>query len=600
MREYTNQAKVEVTSDQRLTDKVFERAAAEPNGVMFRRQEGASWRDVTAREFRDDVSALAKGLVASGIDQGDRVGLMARTRYEWTLLDYAIWTAGAVTVPIYETSSAEQVEWVLSDSGAKAVFVEHAEHQGRVEEVRGNLEGLTHVWQIDGGALDELRSAGTDISDEALEDRRTSVTAEQLATIIYTSGTTGRPKGCELTHHNLLATIRNVNEDQLKDIFGMENRATLLFLPLAHSFARIIQIGCVESDTIMGHFPDVGPELIDALGSYQPTFLLAVPRVFEKVYNKAEQKAMSEGKGKIFQRAADTAIEWSKAQDTPGGPGLGLRIKHAIFAKLVYRKILDRIGGKAQYAVSGGSALGSRLGHFFRGAGLTILEGYGITETSAPATVNPPDKVKVGTVGRPLPGVSIKLDEDGEVLIKGINVMQRYRNREDATKDAFTEDGWYRSGDLGSIDEDGYLSITGRKKEILVTSGGKNVAPAVLEDRVSGHSLVSQCMVVGDGRNFISALVTIDPEAIEFWKQQNNKTGEIAELVDDPDLVAEIQTAIDNANNAVSKAESIRKFTILPEEWTIAGGYVSDSMKIKRHVVTKQFANEIEKMYAEG
>lgn len=600
MREYTNQAKVEVRSDQRLTDKAFERAAAEPNGVMFRRQDGASWRDVTVREFRDELVATAKGLIATGIEHGDRVALMARTRYEWTLLDYAIWTAGAITVPIYETSSSEQVEWVLSDSGAKAIFVEHTEHQDRVEEVRSNLSGLEHVWQIDGDALAELRTAGAEIDDAALEERRTSVTSDELATIIYTSGTTGRPKGCELTHYNLLATIRNVNEDQLKEIFGMENRATLLFLPLAHSFARIIQVGCIESETTLGHFPDVGPELIDALGSYQPTFLLAVPRVFEKVYNKAEQKAMSEGKGKIFQRAAETAIAWSQAQETPGGPGLGLRIKHAVFAKLVYRKILARIGGKAQYAVSGGSALGSRLGHFFRGAGLTIIEGYGITETSAPATVNDPARVKVGTVGRALPGVGIKIDEDGEVLIKGINVMHQYRNRPDATKDAFDKDGWYRSGDLGSLDEDGYLSITGRKKEILVTSAGKNVAPAVLEDRVSGHSLVSQCMVVGDGRNFISALVTIDPEAIEFWKQQNNKSGDVPDLVDDPGLVAEIQSAIDNANNAVSKAEAIRKFTILPEEWTIAGGYVSDSMKIKRHVVTKQHAGEIEQMYQAG
>ncbi|MDA8368490.1 MAG: long-chain fatty acid--CoA ligase [Nocardiopsaceae bacterium] len=596
MREYSRPAKVEVSSEARLPDTVFARAVEEPAAIALRRQESGQWRDVTCKEFRDDVAALAKALIAVGIEHGDRIALMSRTRYEWTTIDYAIWAVGAVTVPIYETSSEEQVEWILGDSGSKAVFVESPEHAARVEAVRSDLKDLQYVWQIDGSALAEFTASGADVEDSVVEQRRTAGGIDELATLIYTSGTTGRPKGCELTHRNLLFTILNIINGPLEEVFTLEGRSTLLFLPLAHSFARIIQVGCIESKTVLGHFPTTGPELIDTLGVYRPTFLLAVPRVFEKVFNKAEQKATSEGRGKIFNAAAETAIAYSKAL-TAGRIPLGLRVKHAVFSRLVYGKIRAAVGGRAQYAVSGGSALGERLGHFFRGVGLTIIEGYGLTETSAPTAVNSPNLNKIGTVGSPFPGVSIRIGEDGEVLCKGDHVMRGYWGNEKATKEAFDEDGWYRTGDLGSLDEDGYLSITGRKKEIIVTAGGKNVAPAVIEDRIRGHALISQCMVVGDNRNFVSALITIDPEAFEFWRQQNNKTGEIPDLVDDPDLIAAVQKAVDDANQIVSRAESVRKFTILPEDFSEESGQMTASLKVKRHVVAERYSKEIEEIY---
>ncbi|MEY9213079.1 long-chain fatty acid--CoA ligase [Thermobifida halotolerans] len=598
MREYTSPAKGDLPPDTRLTNTVFARAAEEPEAVMFRRQENGQWRDVTCARFRDDVVDVAKALIAAGIEHGDRVALMSRTRYEWTVIDYAVWTVGGVTVPIYDSSSEEQVHWILSDSDSKAVFVETAEHAALVKAVAGDLPELGDVWQIEGGGLGELIGSGSGVDDSAVEERRTAVTLDDLATLIYTSGTTGRPKGCELTQRNLTFDVMSVNSGPMHQVFSLPDRSSLLFLPLAHSLARIIQVGCVETKTVMGHFPSTGPELIDALATFKPTFLLAVPRVFEKVYNKAEQKAVSEGKGKIFHAAAETAIAYSKALDS-GKVGFGLRAKHALFNRLVYGKILAAVGGEAKYAVSGGSALGDRLGHFFRGIGLTILEGYGLTETSAPATANDPATNRIGTVGRPIPGTSIRIAEDGEVLVKGDNVMRGYWKNPEATKNAFTEDGWYRSGDIGELDDDGFLRITGRKKEIIVTAGGKNVAPAVIEDRIRGHAIVSQCMVVGDNRKFVAALVTIDPEAFEFWKKQHGKTGTVAELVDDPDLRAAVQEAVDDGNRAVSKAESVRKFAILPVDFTEAGGQMTASLKLKRHVIAKQFSAEIDALYAD-
>ncbi|GLU46078.1 AMP-dependent synthetase/ligase [Nocardiopsis ansamitocini] len=597
MREYSRPPKVELSPDARLTGTVFARAAEEPSAVMFKRQESGQWHNVTVKEFHDDVVGIAKALIAAGIGHGDRVGLISRTRYEWTVIDYAVWSVGGVVVPIYESSSDEQLTWILGDSGSKAVFVETGEHTERVAALRSELPELAHTWQIEGGSLKELVATGTEIADSTLEERRTAGTPDDLATLIYTSGTTGRPKGCELSHRNLLFDIRNVIEGPLKPIFTMEGRATLLFLPLAHVFARLIQLGCVESKTVMGHFPSTGPELIDTLGVFKPTFLLAVPRVFEKVYNKAEQKATSEGRGRIFHAAADTAIAYSKALDA-GKPGLGLRARHAVFSKLVYGKILAALGGEAKHAVSGGSALGDRLGHFFRGIGLTVLEGYGLTETSAPTSVNGPEENRIGSVGRALPGTAIRIDDDGEILAKGDHVMRRYWNNPTATAESFNEDGWYRTGDLGSLDEDGYLRITGRKKEIIVTAGGKNVAPAVIEDRIRGNVLVSQCMVVGDNRNFVSALITVDAEALEFWKKQNNKTGSIADLVDDADLRAAVQEAVNEGNKAVSTAESVRKFTILPVDFSEESGQMTASLKIKRHVIAKQFGDEIDRLYS--
>ncbi|WP_053615276.1 long-chain fatty acid--CoA ligase [Nocardiopsis sp. NRRL B-16309] len=598
MREYSSPVKVEIADDARLTDTLYARAASEPDAVAARRQEAGQWRDITVAELHGDIAAYAKALINAGIEHGDRVALMSRTRYEWTVLDYAIWSVGAVTVPVYETSSAEQVEWILGNSGARAAFVETADHAERVESVRSSAPELGQVWTIEGEDLARLRETGAEIDDAALEKRRTAVKVDDLATLIYTSGTTGRPKGCKLTHRNFLFIAHQALEGPAQQILkGKENPSTLLFLPLAHVFARFVQVMVIEGKATLGHFPSTGPELIEQFSEFRPTFLLAVPRVFEKVYTKAEQKATAEGKGKIFKAAADTAIAYSKALDTGRIP-LGLKLKHALFAKLVYGKLLAALGGNADHAVSGGSALGARLGHFFRGIGFTIIEGYGLTETTAPTSVNSPEFNKIGTVGQPLPGTSARIDEDGEILVKGDHIMVGYWDNEKATKEAFTEDGFYRTGDLGSLDDDGFLSITGRKKEIIVTAGGKNVAPAVLEDRIRAHALVSQCMVVGDNRKFIAALVTVDPDAFEQWKEAKGKSGTIADLTEDPDLNATIQEAVDNANMAVSKAEGIKKFRILPSDFTEESGQLTASLKVKRHVVNKEWSQEIEDIYA--
>ncbi|WP_150254797.1 AMP-dependent synthetase/ligase [Nocardiopsis deserti] len=598
MREYSSPAKAEISDDARLTDTLYARAASEPNAVTARRQESGQWHDVTVAELHADIAAYAKALIDAGIEHGDRVALMSRTRYEWTVVDYAIWSVGGVTVPIYETSSAEQIEWILSDSGAKAAFVENAAHAERVESVRARTPELGPVWRFDDPEYATLRSAGSEVDDGALEKRRTAVKADDIATLIYTSGTTGRPKGCELTHRNFLFISHNALEGPARQVLrSKENPSTLLFLPLAHVFARFVQVMVIEAKATLGHFPSTGPELIEQFSAFRPTFLLAVPRVFEKVYTKAEQKATAEGKGRIFNAAAETAIAYSKALPTGRIP-LGLKLKHALFSKLVYGKLLAALGGNAEYAVSGGSALGARLGHFFRGIGFTIIEGYGLTETTAPTSVNSPEFNKIGTVGQPLPGTTIKIAEDGEILLKGDHIMVGYWKNEKATKEAFTEDGFYRTGDLGALDDDGFLSVTGRKKEIIVTAGGKNVAPAVLEDRIRAHALVSQCMVVGDNRKFIAALITIDPESFVQWREANGKSGEIADLTGDADLNAAIQEAVDNANNAVSKAEGIKKFKILPSDFTEESGQMTASLKVKRHVVSKQWSSEIDDIYA--
>jgi long-chain acyl-CoA synthetase len=526
---------------------------------------------------------------------------MAKTRYEWTLVDFAIWTAGAVTVPIYETSSAEQVQWILGDSGAVACVVETPEHAGVLAEVRASLPTLKNTWTIDSGAVDELSAAGTGISDGDLEARRTIAQPGDLATIIYTSGTTGRPKGCELTHGNFLFEAANVisvkdADATLAQVFTDESAATLLFLPLAHVFARMIEVGVVMARATLGHTADV-KRLLDDLATFQPTFILSVPRVFEKVYNSSEQKAEAAGKGKIFHTAAATAIAYSEALDH-GGPGLGLRAKHALFDKLVYSKLRAALGGRVRWAVSGGAPLGTRLGHFYRGIGLTVLEGYGLTETTAASTVNTPGLIKIGTVGRPLPGVSIRIAEDGEVLIKGGQVFVGYYNNPQATAEALV-DGWFRSGDLGELDNDGCLRITGRKKEIIVTAGGKNVAPAVLEDRLRAHRLVSHCMVVGDAQPYIACLITLDVEALPAWAEQHGKGSlSLGDAAEDPDVIAEIQSAVDEANKAVSRAEAIKKFKILPVDWTEDSGALTPSMKLKRAVVLKEHAAEVDALYS--
>jgi len=597
LREFSLPALYEVPADGNLTDIVRRNAAQHPDVAVIARRTDSGWQDVTAAVFLAEVRTAAKGLIASGVQPGDRVGLMSRTRYEWTLLDFAIWSAGAITVPVYETSSAEQVQWILGDSGATACLVESDAHAAAVESVREALPALKHVWGIDAGAVAELGRLGRDVSDATVEERSSLARADDPATIVYTSGTTGRPKGCVLTHRSFFAECGNVVE-RLRPLFRTGECSVLLFLPLAHVFGRLVQVAPMMAPIKLGCLPDI-KDLTGELASFRPTLILGVPRVFEKVYNSARAKAQADGKGKIFDRAADTAIAYSRALDAGSGPSLGLRIRHRLFDRLVYRKLRAVLGGRGEYAISGGAPLGERLGHFFRGIGFTVLEGYGLTESCAATAFNPWDRQKIGTVGQPLPGSVIRIADDGEVLLHGEHLFKEYWNNEAATAEALA-DGWFHTGDVGTLDEDGYLRITGRKKEIIVTAGGKNVAPAVIEDRVRAHALVAECMVVGDGRPFVGALVTLDEEFLGRWAADHGKPAgsTAASLREDPELLAAVQRAVDDGNAAVSKAESVRKFRVLPGQFTEESGHLTPSLKLKRGVVAKDFAMEIEEMYA--
>jgi long-chain acyl-CoA synthetase len=595
VREFSVPATTEVGPDEAIPDMLTDNVAQHGDEVGLRRRVDGQWRDVTWKQFGEEVRGVAKGLIAAGVAAGDRVALQAKTRYEWTVLDFAIWTAGGVVVPIYETSSPDQVAWILSDSGATAVIVERDDHAAAVESVRDQAPDLRSVHVIDDGAVDQLVQAGKDIPDSELEVRRASLTSDSVATLIYTSGTTGRPKGCELTHANFLFEIGN--GITLLDRFMGVQGSLLLFIPLAHVLARVLQVGAIKNRTVIGHTPDVS-NLVQDLGEFKPTFVLAVPRVFEKVFNSAKAKAEGDGKGKIFDRAARVAIDWSRAQDE-GGAGLALKAQHAIFDKLVYGKLRAALGGRCLGAISGGAPLGERLGHFFRGIGVTVFEGYGLTETTAAASVNHDEALRIGTVGRPLPGVEFRIADDGEVLIRGGIVMRGYWKNEDATKEAIDSEGFFHTGDLGELDSDGFLKITGRKKEILVTAGGKNVAPALLEDRLRAHRLVSQCIVVGDQRPFIGALITLDQEALPQWLESKGKPADqsLEQLREDPELKAEIDAAVKDANKAVSQAEAIKKFTILTTDFTEDNGMLTPSLKLKRAVVMKEFGNEVESLY---
>lgn len=606
MREFSIPALADVPAAATLTDSVFDQAGRAGDVVIMRRREAEhKWADVTARQFSDEVRALAKGLIANGIQAGDRVGLMSQTSYEWTLIDYALWTVGAITVPVYETSSAEQVQWMLSDSGSRAVFAETDAHAATITSVKAALPDLENIWLID--TIGVVTAAGSGITDDQLAERMAGRAADDLATIIYTSGTTGRPKGCELAHRNLLSGARNAAQGALHELFDVAGSSTLLFLPLAHSFARIIQVACLEGGAILEHWPD-SSTVARGLPETRPSFLLAVPRVFEKMYNSAQQQAAASGmKRTIFRGAADTAIAYSRAQsaspgaEAPGrGASAGLRLRHALFDRLVYSKLRAAIGGRVQFAISGGAPLGQRLGHFFRGAGITVLEGYGLTETSAAAVVNRPSRNKIGTVGLPIPGTTIQIADDGEILISGPVVFRGYWRNEAATAEALDSGGWLHTGDIGSLDDEGFLSVTGRKKELIVTASGKNVAPAVLEDRLRAHPLISQCMVVGDNRPFVGCLITLDPEALEFWKQQHGKppAANAGDLATDAELISELQAAVDDANKAVSRAESIRKFRILSSDFTEQRGHLTPSLKVRRGVVSKDYAAEIDALYS--
>jgi long-chain acyl-CoA synthetase len=596
VREFSIAPVVTVDDGANLTDVPWDNAERHPDTVQFSRRTADGWRPVTARQFRDEVVAVARGLIAAGIEPGERVALMSKTRYEWTLLDYAIWAAGGVTVPVYETSSDEQVEWILSNSGAVACLLETAEHQRTYERVADRLPDVKQLWLIDDGAVDKLVAAGEAVDAATVERRRKSRKADDLATLIYTSGTTGRPKGCMLTHRNLYSDIANTVPGLL-DLFNAES-ATILFLPLAHSLARVIQLGVIQARARMGHTPDV-KNLLPDLAEFRPTFLLSVPRVFEKVYNGAKQKAHGDGKGAIFDRAERVAVAYSEGLSA-GRVGPLLRLQHAVFDRLVYGKLRAALGGQCFHAISGGGPLGERLAHFFRGIGVTIFEGYGLTETSPVIAVNTQHDFKIGTVGKPIPGSTVKIAEDGELLVKADYVFGGYWRNDEATKEAFDADGFLHTGDLAALDDEGFLTITGRKKEIIVTAGGKNVAPAVLEDRVRSHPLVSQCMVVGDRQPFIAALVTVDEEAWPRWLEEHGKASgaSVADLVSDNELRAEIQNAVDEANKAVSRAESIKVFRILPRDFSEETGEMTPSLKVKRGVVLKEYADEISAIYS--
>ncbi|MFJ1639439.1 AMP-dependent synthetase/ligase [Streptomyces sp. NPDC088256] len=590
-----------------LAEIPFDNAREAPaDAVLSRKRPDGGWQDVTAAEFADEVLAVAKGLVAEGLGAGDRIAIMARTIYEWTLLDFAAWAAGLVTVPIYPTSSALQTRWILQDSGAVACAVETAEQSRLISQERKQLGGLAHLWQFDTGALGRLKTLGRDVSDDTVAARRATLEPETPATLIYTSGTTGRPKGCVLSHGNFFAEVDNAIE-LLHPVFKSVSEypaSTLLFLPLSHVFGRMVAIGCLRARVRLGHAPSIRTDdLLADLAGFRPSFLLAIPYVLEKVYNTGRATAEKMGRASSFDRAARIAQRYGEAVEaaehgTGPGPGMGLRAARALYDPLVYRRIRAALGGHVRYAICGGSPLGHRLAAFYAGAGIEIFEGYGLTETTAAATVTPPLKPRLGTVGWPLPGSAVRIADDGEVLLGGGQVFQGYWDAGQGRAVPAQEGGWFATGDLGALDEDGYLTITGRKKDIIITSGGKNVAPAPLEDWLRAHPLVGQCMVVGDDRPFVTALITLEPDGLAHWRQMKKKQHvPIRELVDDDELRTALRRAVDEANRLVSRAESIREFAVLPVDFTEESGHLTPSLKLKRDVIARDFAEEIEALY---
>ncbi|WP_125775026.1 AMP-dependent synthetase/ligase [Antribacter gilvus] len=594
-------ALVEVPESTSINTILRERVARSGEQVLIERRDSPTgpWIPVTARAFEEEVFGLARGLVARGVNQGDRIAIMSRTRYEWTLLDFAIWAVGGIPVPVYETSSAEQVHWILGDAGVRLAVVETAQHAEVVNQAwQHGLPMLEDVLLIDDDALTHLRDRGTHLSPMAVSERRDAVQRDDIATIIYTSGSTGRPKGAVLSHGNFAHLVMNAAVG-IPELVSAPGARTLLFLPLAHVFARFVEVSVIGGSAVLGHSPDV-KNLVPDLGSFRPTFLLAVPRVFEKVYNSAEQKAGSGVKNRIFTWAAGVAGDYSRALDSASGPRWWLRTRHGVADRLVFSNLRAALGGNLKWAVSGGAPLGERLGHFFRGVGVTILEGYGLTETTAPTAVNLPGRVAIGTVGPAFFGTAVRIADDGEILLAGPHIFHGYLNQPELTAEAL-DGGWFRTGDLGTLDERGNLRITGRKKEIIVTAGGKNVAPAQLEDRLRAHPIISQVVVVGDQRPFIGALVTLDAEMLPGWCATNGLPAlTVAEARMHPTVLASIDQAVNQANEAVSKAESIRKIAVLEGDFTEANGYLTPSIKVKRAKVIADFAPTIEALYGGG
>lgn len=585
---------VESNPRENVTDLLLNRVRKDPSHALFSRLNAdGSWRNVSSQEFLDEVIALAKGLIAAGIKPGDAIAIMSRTRYEWPMIDFAVWYCGAVSVPIYETSSPVQIEWILQDSDAVAFFVENDEHLARYNKV--SAPKVKQVWRIDSEDFTKLHQSGDSVADAVLESTRSNAELKDLATIVYTSGTTGNPKGCELTHKSFVDHCRNAAAELPELVNDRQN--SLVFLPMAHILSRYVSVMAIYAGIRVGHLGDA-KQVAKVLPDFKPTFLLAVPRVFEKVYNGAELRATAAGKGKIFKLAAETAIDYSKSLDSSKGASLGLKLRYKLFDKLVYSKLRDAMGGNVRYAISGGAPLGARLGHFFRGIGLIVLEGYGLTETSAAAVIGRVAWQKIGKVGRALPGTGIKIADDGEIWLRGINVMRGYWRNEAATREAFEGD-WFRTGDIGELDEDGFLTITGRKKELIVTAGGKNVAPAPIEDLLRAHPMIGQVVVIGDAKPFIGALISLDPEMVPVWAQSNGIEGEmtLADATRHPQIREELQRAVNEVNERFSQAEQVRAFEILEVELTEASGHLTPSLKIKRNRVMEDFATQVGRIY---
>ena len=585
---------VESNPRENVTDLLLNRVRKDPSHALFSRLNAdGSWRNVSSQEFLDEVIALAKGLIAAGIKPGDAIAIMSRTRYEWPMIDFAVWYCGAVSVPIYETSSPVQIEWILQDSDAVAFFVENDEHLARYNKV--SAPKVKQVWRIDSEDFTRLHQSGDSIADAVLESTRSNAELKDLATIVYTSGTTGNPKGCELTHKSFVDHCRNAAAELPELVNDRQN--SLVFLPMAHILSRYVSVMAIYAGIRVGHLGDA-KQVAKVLPVFKPTFLLAVPRVFEKVYNGAELRATAAGKGKIFKLAAETAIDYSKSLDSAKGASLGLKLRYKLFDKLVYSKLRNAMGGNVRYAISGGAPLGARLGHFFRGIGLIVLEGYGLTETSAAAVIGRVAWQKIGKVGRALPGTGIKIADDGEIWLRGINVMRGYWRNEAATREAFEGD-WFRTGDIGELDEDGFLTITGRKKELIVTAGGKNVAPAPIEDLLRAHPMIGQVVVIGDAKPFIGALISLDPEMVPVWAQSNGIEGEmsLADATKHPQIREELQRAVNEVNERFSQAEQVRAFEILDVELTEASGHLTPSLKIKRNRVMEDFAAQVGSIY---
>ncbi|KAF0845377.1 AMP-dependent synthetase/ligase [Nocardia caishijiensis] len=599
MREFTAPATFTIADDDTIVGSVYAQAEQFPRRVLFSRPVGDRWVDVTAEEFARLVSAVAEGLIANGVRAGDRVVLASATRFEWTLFDFAIWAAGAVTVPVYDSSSAEQVRWILEDSGAVLAIVETARHKDLLANAPATLR---RVLVIDDGAEALLIAEGTDRSDDSLRERLAGLRADDLASLVYTSGTTGRPKGCMLTHRNFLAEVRGILAATIGEV-ARPGQRMLTFLPLAHVLARAVSLAAFEAGMTQAHWADF-KTITGQFTRFRPHTILGVPRVFEKVRDGAEKKARDGGavRAAVFRFAERTAVRWSENLDHTGGfarrPSPLLRAEYALCDRLVYAPLRAALGGDCEFVISGGGALTPRLGHFFRGVGVPVYEGYGLTESTAAHCVNVPGAVKIGSVGRPLGGNAVRLAEDGEIEVSGGVVFAGYWRGEDATASA-SHDGWLRTGDLGAIDADGFLSITGRKKDLLVTAGGKNVSPGPMEDRIRSHALISQAVVLGDARSFITALITVDPEAFTAWKAATDRPADatVADLRTDPALLAEVQQAIDDANSTVSHAESIKKFVVLDRDLTEESGELTATLKVKRHVVAQRFADDIDAMY---